>query len=175
LYGACKHALHGVLEAVATEKNLSAAWARVFFLYGPHEHPERLTASVIRSLLRGDTAQCSHGQQVRDFLYVEDVASAFVALLQSQVSGPVNIASGEGVAVRDLVGKIGDVIGRRDLIRLGERPAGDEPPILVADVTRLRDEVGWKPEYSIDSGLTLAIEWWRENLETWRLGKAECG
>jgi nucleoside-diphosphate-sugar epimerase len=166
LYGACKHALEVVLEAFARQSNFSLGWGRVFFLYGPHEHPDRLTASVIRSLLRGEPAHCSEGRQVRDFLYVEDAAAALVALLRSDVSGPVNIASGQGVAVKDLVSKIGELIGRRDLIRLGERNGKtDEPPVLVADVKRLRDEVGFQPRQSLDTGLRLAGEWWRRQLE----------
>lgn len=166
LYGACKHALHLVLEALASQTQLSVAWGRVFFLYGPHEHPDRLTASVIRSLLRGEPAQCSEGRQVRDFLYVEDAAAALVQLLRSEVSGPVNIASGEGVAVKDLVGNIAGIIGRGDLLRLGERTVKpDEPPMLVADVKRLREEVGFQPKHSLDTGLRHAIQWWECNLE----------
>ena len=66
----------------------------IFFLYGPHEPPGRLIPSVIQALLKGEFARCSHGRQIRDFLYVEDVAEAFVALLDSDITGPVNIASG---------------------------------------------------------------------------------
>ena len=51
-------------------------------------------ASVIRSLLAGEPARCSHGNQVRDYLFAEDVADAFVALLESDVTGPINIALG---------------------------------------------------------------------------------
>ena len=166
LYGACKHALHTVVAALARQMDLSLAWGRVFFMYGPGEHPDRLTASVIRSLLRGEPALCSEGRQVRDFLYVLDVAAGLVALLRSEVSGPVNIASGQGVAVREMVSHVAEVIGRHDLIRLGEREVKPgEPPVLVADVKRLRDEVGFQPQHSLESGLRLAIEWWRHNLE----------
>jgi nucleoside-diphosphate-sugar epimerase len=166
VYGACKHALHTVLEAFTRQSHLSLGWGRVFFLYGPHEHPDRLTASVIQSLLRGETAHCSDGRQVRDFLYVGDAAAALVALLRSEVSGPINIASGEGVAVKDVIDKIGALIGRRDLIRLGDRNKETaEPPVLVADVKRLHDEVGFRPQQSLDTGLRLSTEWWRRRIE----------
>jgi nucleoside-diphosphate-sugar epimerase len=52
LYGSCKHALRIMLEAFAKQSNLSVAWGRIFFLYGEHEYPSRLVASVIRSLLQ---------------------------------------------------------------------------------------------------------------------------
>ena len=70
LYGTCKHSLQLVLSAFAKQTGLSAAWGRIFFLFGPYEHPDRLVAFVIRSLLKGEAARCSHGNQIRDFLYV---------------------------------------------------------------------------------------------------------
>lgn len=162
LYGSCKHALRIASSAFAEQVGLSAAWGRVFFLYGPHEHPARLVSSVVNAVLRDEAAPCSHGEQIRDFLHVADVADAFAALLDSDVSGAVNIASGRPVAIKDIVYEIGGKAGRRDLIRLGARPAPeDEPSLLVADVGRLRDEVGWIPEYDLDRGLEQTMNWWR--------------
>jgi nucleoside-diphosphate-sugar epimerase len=161
-YGACKHALRIMLEALAGQTGLSAAWGRIFFLYGPHEHPARLVASVVRSLLRDEPALCSHGRQVRDFLYVKDVASAFVSLLGSDVTGAVNIASGRPVSLEEVIDRVADKLGRRHLVRLGAVPApADEPPSLTAEVGRLRDEVGWSARYGLDEGLDETIEWWR--------------
>jgi nucleoside-diphosphate-sugar epimerase len=144
-------------------KGLSTAWARVFFQYGPGEHPDRLVASVIRHLLSAREAPCSHGRQIRDFLHVADVGAAFAALLDSAVTGPVNIGSGTGIAIGELLGEIARQIGRPDLLRLGARAAPPgEPAVLVADVTRLHAEVGWRPHYTLADGLCSAIEWWRE-------------
>src|SRR5262249_4985499 len=65
--GVCKNALREVSESLGTRLGLRTAWGRVFFLYGPHEHPRRLVASVIGSLLHGEPALCSEGTQRRDF------------------------------------------------------------------------------------------------------------
>ncbi|MBI4548203.1 MAG: NAD(P)-dependent oxidoreductase [Ignavibacteriae bacterium] len=164
VYGRCKHELQKLLGALSEQIGLSSAWGRVFFLYGPHEHKDRLVSSVICSLMHGETAMCSHGGQIRDFLYVEDVASAFVAVLESDVQGPINIASGHPMSLRDLVNKIGERFGRLDLIQLNAigSPSFD-PPILAADIRRLRDQVHWTPQYSIDEGLEQTIRWWTKN------------
>jgi nucleoside-diphosphate-sugar epimerase len=165
LYGTCKHSLQIMLEASARQAGLSAAWGRIFFLYGPHEHPSRLIPSVIISLLKGEPARCSHGNQVRDFLYVEDVADAFTALLESNVTGPVNIASGCPIALRDIIYKLADKIGRRDLIQLGVLPVSEhEPHLLVADVRRLTNEVGWLPRHDLNTGLESTVDWWKDHL-----------
>jgi nucleoside-diphosphate-sugar epimerase len=162
LYGTCKHALQTILSAYANQTGLSAAWGRIFFLYGPGEHPNRLVASVIRSLLQDQPARCSHGNQVRDFLHVADVAGAFAALLDNTVTGAINIASGQPVTLKDLIYRIADQLNRRDLIQLGAIPtAATEPPLLVADVRQLNTKVDWQPIYDLDKGLAHTIEWWR--------------
>ena len=166
LYGNCKHALQIILSSLAAQQGLSLAWGRIFFLYGPNENPARLVASVIQSLLKGQTAPCSSGQQVRDFLYVEDVADAFVALLASQTTGPINIASGDRVMIREVVEEIGRQMSRLDLIQFGAlRDSPNDPACLVADITRLRAELGWQPHYDLKTGLARTIESWRKEFE----------
>jgi len=165
LYGVCKHSLQSILDAFSKQTELSAAWGRIFFLYGPHENPDRLISSVIRNLLHGLPAPCSHGNQVRDFLYVVDAASAFVALLQSNIQGAVNIGSGVPISLKNIIYKIGEKIGRSDLIRLGEIASSlNDPPFLVANIQRLKVQVGWNARYSLDMGLDQTIQWGKDNL-----------
>ena len=161
LYGTCKCAFGRILDCFSRRTELSSAWGRLFFLYGPYEHPSRLISYVVQSLLRGDPALCSDGKQVLDFMHVEDAASAFVALLENKIQGPVNIASGRPVEVRDLLQEIGIQLGRAELIRLGERGAGSEVSWIWANVDRLTREVGWTPHYDRASGIQQTIEWWR--------------
>jgi nucleoside-diphosphate-sugar epimerase len=165
LYATSKHALERALHYWSRSTNLSSAWGRVFYLYGPHEHPSRLVASVVRSLLRGEPALCSAGTQVRDFLHVEDAAAAFVALLESEVEGAVNIASGIPITVRTLLEQIAEQIGRPELLRLGARDASREAPRIWASIQRLKDEVGWGERYDLSAGIAQTIAWWRRSLE----------
>jgi len=165
LYGVCKNALQNVLKDFSRVTGLSSAWGRIFFLYGPDEHPRRLVSSVISNLLRNQTAQCSHGMQVRDFLHVEDVASAFASLLMSPVQGPVNIASGCPVTLRDLVLAAADCLNARERVQFGVLPAPvDEPPRIVGHVSRLSDEVDWRPKYDLAAGMAQNVQCWRERL-----------
>lgn len=163
LYGSCKHALQTVLNSFSQQIGLSAAWARIFFLYGPYSHRAKLPGVVIESLLNGQVARCSHGNQIRDFLYIGDAANALVKLLAGKVQGAVNIASGKPTKVGDMIHKTADIIGRRDLVQLGAIGRKNEPPVLLADVSRLRDELGWSPKVELEQGLEYTVQWWQRN------------
>lgn len=162
LYGAAKAATFRLIQAFSTNSKTSFAWARIFYQYGLYEHPKRLVPYVIRAVLDGTPAECSHGEQLRDFLYSADVGYALAALLDSGVEGPVNIGSGQIVRLRELICETAELAGDGSLVRLGARnaPKG-EPLVLIPSVVRLREEVGWKPRFSLTEGLTRCIEFWR--------------
>jgi nucleoside-diphosphate-sugar epimerase len=164
-YAECKIALSRALAKFGGTHRLSSAWGRIFFQFGPGEDPRRLVASVIVDLLSGREAACTAGTQVRSFLHVDDVGRAFAALLAADVEGAVNVGSADRMSVADLIGRIAERIGRRDLVRLGARDTPvSEPPLLVPDIGRLRAEVGFEPAWTLDAGLEDTIQWWRSAL-----------
>ena len=166
LYGASKDALRRMQESLANQLGFSSAWGRVFFPYGPGEPADRLVPSVIQRLLRGEPAPCSHGRQVRDFMYVDDVARALAVLLDSGRTGAMNIGSGCSVTIADVAMTIGDLLGRSDLIRLGALPArADEPDKLIADTDALRS-LGFSPRFDLREGLTDTVRWWKAQADS---------
>jgi nucleoside-diphosphate-sugar epimerase len=163
VYGCCKHALQIVASAMNTAGEFGVAWPRIFFVYGPYEQPARLIAAVTRDLLADRPALCSHGRQVRDYIFVEDVADALATLLDSTLTGPINVASGAAITLKEIVERIGSLLGRGELIRLGAIPAAPtDTPLVVADVRRLADELRWQPKWDLDAGLSKTIDWWRQ-------------
>lgn len=161
LYGTCKNGLRQIFEQYCHQASISSAWGRIFLLYGPYEKPERLVPSVINSLLNNQSAKCSHGRQIRDFLHVKDVASAFVALLDSEVQGAVNIASGQPVTIKEVVEIIARELNCLELVELGViPPSANDPPLLVANTQRLRQEVEFVPKFSLKEGLKATINWY---------------
>lgn len=161
-YGIAKNRLREQLEETCLQAGMSGAWARLFFPYGPGEAEERLVPSVIRALMRQDVVRCTQGDYLRDYIYVRDVASALVALLDSGVTGAVNIASGHAVTIRQLVLTLVERFGGGGRVEFGAIPAREnEPARLVADVRRLTEEVGWRPQTDLLRGLDETIAWWR--------------
>src|SRR5262249_31036942 len=102
--------------------------------------------------------------------HVQDAADALVALLDSDLQGAVNVGSGNAVSVRSLVRRLGVLTGRPELVRCGAVPdRPDEPPLIVADVGRLRGELGWSPRFTLEGGLAQTVDWWRNQSRVQRL------
>jgi nucleoside-diphosphate-sugar epimerase len=159
LYGTCKNAFGAILRSASEQLKLSSAWGRIFFMYGPHEHPSRVVAYAVRCLLQGEPALCSDGRDIVDFLHVHDIAAAFVELLGSEVRGPVNIGSGRPTAIRDVLEEIGKQLQRPELLRFGARDSHREPSQLWANTQKLAKQLGWTPQYTLATGIRQTIEW----------------
>ena len=163
LYGVAKNAARAVLEALAKQAGIGFAWGRLFHLFGPGENTRRLVASLFEALREGRPAELASGRPVRDFLCTVEAGRALAALCLSQVSGPINIASGEGIAIADLARAVAAIAGRSDLLLLGARPdPAGEAPRMVADIARLRHEVGFVPSASRQEWLERL---WRQRSE----------
>jgi nucleoside-diphosphate-sugar epimerase len=166
LYGASKDALRRTLLAYCNASGLSGSWGRAFFMYGPRENPARLVSSVIISLLKGLPAKSSHGLQVRDYLHIQDVADGMVALLASECRGAYNIAAGTSTTIREIVELLGKITGRSDLLQIGVLPArANDVPLVLGDGRRTLNDVGWKPRFGLEAGLSHTVDWWRAHLK----------
>ena len=152
IYAYCKHALHGLAEQFCRKNNISFAYGRIFYVYGKNEHPKRLTASIINRLKAGEKVQINHVQLKKDYLYTKDIASAFVRLLSSGVTGDVNICSGKEISLAEFARAIASRLGKENLLDLCNLPT-QQPLSIVGDNTRLCKEVGFTPKYTLDTAL----------------------
>lgn len=165
-YAKAKLAASERMRQACAGTETSFAWARLFYLYGPGENPGRLVPSVTLSLLAGEPARTTPGEQLRDFLHVDDVAEALVAVAQSDVTGAVNVGAGQSIAVRELVETLGEITGRSDLVELGALPYSPGDPMVVsADTSRLSEECGFTPRRTLAEGLAETVRWWSEHRE----------
>jgi nucleoside-diphosphate-sugar epimerase len=164
VYAASKFAAFLLLEQVGARAGMDVAWTRLFYQYGPFEDERRLVPAVISVLLQGQEARVTRGEQIRDFLHVEDVAAAVWAVARSGVTGAVNVGSGEPITVRGLVEMIGSIVGRPDLLAFGALPdRPDDPPVVCADNRRLVVECAWRRTRTHAEGLRETVEWWRSH------------
>jgi len=101
-------------------------------------------------------------RQIRDYLHVQDVANGMVALLDSEVTGAVNVSSGQATTLREIVLTVGRVLEKPELIQLGAIPArANDAPLVVGENLRLLNEVGWKQQFDLEAGVRQTIDWWK--------------
>ncbi|MFZ5477949.1 MAG: NAD-dependent epimerase/dehydratase family protein [Myxococcota bacterium] len=148
LYTACKLAQHALGQRLCEVSGARHVWARVFFPVGPGNHPDRLVPRLRATLAAGGTfALRSDGSHVRDFVHVDDVARALVACLRDDAPPVVNVGSGVGTPLRELVRRVAGALHAEDRVTFGPPGAEpDEPPVLVARIDRLA-ALGWAPRH----------------------------
>lgn len=167
-YGATKLAFEQLLHAYHSAYHIHVVMFRFFNPYGPSEAHEPETHAIpnfITASLKGKPIPLYWGgNQVRDFFFVDDIARAHVMGLQKNGFHVYNLGSGTGHLVKDVVEQIFEITGQKSAIKdLGER-AGD-PPKLLADISRARQELGWRPEVDLATGLARTVKAFRERLD----------
>jgi UDP-arabinose 4-epimerase len=125
-----------------------------------------------RFTIFGDDYPTGDGTCVRDYVHVSDLADAHIRALRALVDGAdsmaLNLGTGRGWSVSELVATVREVTGRDFPVQLGPRRAGD-PPALVADPARARAKLGWRPQY-FELATQVAHAWaWRQGGgKTWK-------
>jgi len=165
-YGQAKLALFERGTKLAGSAGFSLAWARFFLMFGIWEDPRRFIPSIIRGLLADEPIALTSGRQIRDFLDTRDVAAALATILDSAMSGAVNIGSGRAVSLRQVAEMLAAIAGRSGkLLSFGALPDREgEPTSLVGDITRLTKETGYKSAGTLEQRLAECLEWHRQHM-----------
>lgn len=131
-YAAAKAALYLFLREYLPERQVAFAWCRLFHLFGEGEDPRRLVPYVRQRLSQGLPVELTSGWQIRDYLDVQEAGVELAGNLLGSKEGSINICSGVGRSVRQIVEDIADEYGRRDLLRFGLRADNfTDPPVVV--------------------------------------------
>jgi nucleoside-diphosphate-sugar epimerase len=176
LYGAAKAAAGVFGGILASQLGVPFVTLRLFGAYGPHESPERLMPYLIRHLEKDSPVDLTPGGQVRDFLFEDDVADAFIAAATSEkirLYNSYNVCSSVPVRIREVGERIADEMGKpRDLLRWGARPyRGDEPMWLVGDFQKFTRATAWRPTTNWRDGVSRVIAHTRSEAERSMAGK----
>jgi dTDP-glucose 4,6-dehydratase len=170
----------------ASSDHLVRAWFETYGLpvvltncsnnYGPYHFPEKLIPVVILNALAGkEIPVYGAGENVRDWLYVEDHARALLLVCEKgEIGRSYNIGGHNEARNIDLVRKICALLDARrpdsaphaDLITFVEDRPGHDLRYAI-DATRIRDELGWEPSVTLDEGLALTVDWYLENRAWW--------
>jgi len=171
----------------ASSDHLVRAWAETYGLpvvltncsnnYGPYHFPEKLIPVVILKALAGAPIPIyGKGDNIRDWLYVEDHADALLLVVQKGVLGRSYNIGGENEATNlQLVQKICAILDEKrpgnapyaeQIAFVADRPGHDQRYAI--DPTRIREELGWRPSVTLDEGLETTIDWYLAHEGWWR-------
>jgi NAD dependent epimerase/dehydratase len=171
-YAASKVGADKLAESFHLTYSLPAVVARPFNTFGPRQSLRAVIPTIAAQALAGNEVQLGAVSPRRDFVFVQDTVNGLLRLAAEPraAGGTFNIATGEDVAVSDVVALVGELLGRELTVIASEeriRPELSEVQRLIGDATRLRDLTGWTPEVTLRDGLGRVISW----LETSNLVK----
>lgn len=156
-YAKAKAELHATLESDLADSGTRLAWARIFYPYGPNEHPARLASSLLSRVFSGQEISLKTPNSTKDYIHEDDVGSALLAVVNSGFHGPINIGAGEGVTVAELARTLARFAGRPELVVVPADAPRDPLDFVVADATRLLS-LGWRPKVALVDGLRRLVE-----------------
>ncbi len=136
-------------------------------VYGPNDNFDPKNSMVIPSLIKKtfDSKESlevwGDGSPIRDFIFTDDVARGMIFVVENSIKEPLNLGSGMGYKIKDLVEMIIKYSGKKlDIVWLKDKPQGDKKRILSMEKA---SSLGFKPLISLEKGIDLTIEWYKKN------------
>ena len=158
IYGKCKAACWFGVQAAAQYHKFSAAWGRLFLVYGPGDPAQRLIPTVLASFREKKLIPMTHGAQLRDFVYAPDAADLLVRLLLSEAIGAFNVGTGNASTVRSVVSYLAERTGNSGLLQFGALEASEvDAAFLVANMAKVSEQLRWTARTDIWTGLDAVL------------------
>ncbi len=149
VFAATKDAFRAVVKSVASDSGFQYLWARVFFAYGARQRPTSLVPGLRAAYTAGRVPEIREPAAVQDFVHVDDVAAALVALAASDApSGIFNVGSGQPTSVGSVANQVADYYHRP--LPFDALPAARG---FWADISKTSSATGWRAQIGIDEGI----------------------
>ncbi|MDQ7773541.1 MAG: NAD(P)-dependent oxidoreductase [Elusimicrobiales bacterium] len=163
LYASTKTAFDGILKTYAASGAMKAMTIRLFSPYGPDDNPDKVIPYLVNSLLKGSPVKLSGPGQKLSFIYVDDIAAAYVRAAKTagrlRRHETVNVGAARSHDVREVIAALEAVSGAK--LDASYPPAARPAPPVVADLRKARSLLGWRPRWDIRKGLKSTFEHYR--------------
>jgi dTDP-glucose 4,6-dehydratase len=168
VYDEAKRFGEAITMAYHRVHGLDVRIVRIFNTYGPHMRPDdgRVVSNFITQALAGKPLTVyGDGSQTRSFCYADDEVAGFLAVLDSDYVGPVNVGNPVEFTVLELSRLVLAVTGSASEIIFEDLPE-DDPTQRCPDITLARDRLGWAPKVSLREGIVATTEWFAAEMES---------
>ena len=163
-YGIGKLCAGLMTREVAHGQGTRHVWVRVLSVFGPCDGEQSMVMSTVRALKNGTIPKLTKGEQMWDYVYSADAASAFRLLGERGVDGKTYVlGGGKARALSDYICEIRDAVSPNAALIFGEIPYAKKQIMhLEADISALTEDTGWRPQYSFREGLDELLRSLRE-------------
>lgn len=168
VYDEAKRFAEALTMAYHRYHGLDTRIVRIFNTYGPRMRlgDGRVVPAFVSQALKGEPLTVyGDGSQTRSFCYVSDLIEGIVRLLNCDFHEPVNLGNPEEHTILEFANIVSKIVGRNTGLRFEPLPI-DDPKTRQPDITRARTLLQWEPRFSLEEGLRLTIEYFRERITT---------
>lgn len=161
VYDEAKRYAEAVTMAYHRSRGVDVGIVRIFNTYGPRMRPHdgRVVSSFITQALSGEPLTIyGDGKQTRSFCYVDDLIRGIIAMLDSSVTGPINLGNPEERTVLELAELVVELTGSASDVQYHPLPT-DDPTRRRPVITRAQEQLGWDPEVDVRQGLSRTVDW----------------
>lgn len=174
-YSATKIGADKIAESYHLSFGVPVVTVRPFNTFGPRQSARAVIPTIITQALAGDTVKLGSLRPTRDLNFVANTVAGFLAAATADraIGETINLGSGREISIGDLVTLIGTLMDRSIHVQSEDqrlRPDGSEVERLLASNEKARELLDWKPEVSLEDGLSQTIEWLGRHLNRYRPG-----
>jgi len=147
----------------ATQSSVAVRIPRIFNTYGPRMHPNdgRVVSNFILQALKGeDISIYGDGSQTRSFCYVDDLLDGFIAMMDKDIQGPINLGNPHEITIKMLASMIIEKTKSKSKLIFQPLPQ-DDPLRRKPDISLAKEKLGWQPKISISEGLDATIDYFK--------------
>ena len=172
-YSASKIAADKIAESFHASFNLPVVTVRPFNTFGPRQSARAIIPTIVTQAVAGGPVRLGSLTPVRDLNFVANTVDGFLLAAKSSdaVGSVVNLGSGSGISIGDLVSKIFQLLGVSPEVNQEServRPEASEVMKLVASASRAKELLGWSPGVSLEEGLRSTIDWIGKHLDQYK-------
>jgi len=168
LYGITKAAGTMYCQYMSRKFNLPIVIMRPFAVYGYFEDQDRLIPTIIKNNLTNTKLNLSNPNFVRDFIFIEDIIDAYLKAIKKikKIKGEIfNLGTGKQFKIDEVANLVKKIAHSYTEFCYGKvAPVQLEPKIWVADISKAKKLLNWRPKYNLEEGLRKDIDWFRKNL-----------
>lgn len=160
-FTAAKHSLRWLGGEISKEKNMEFIWTRLFYVYGPGQHPKSLIPYLISCIRSGENPAIRNPNAENDFIYVEDAANAISKILETRsVSNIYNIGSGKLTKVSGIIDLIFKQFNKKNKLKEERKQYKDTLSSSYANISRIKKDTGWRPKTNMKEGVLKTINFY---------------